>query len=77
MDPTEIDEQGRHLQYLLQKESFNSERKSLMENKSVERSSHFASFSPFVGSKGLIRSAGRIKRLVEVNFDVRQPIVLD
>ena len=77
IDPTELDEAERHLQYLVQGESFTSERKDLLENKHVKRSSRIAPFSPFVGPNGLIRSAGRIKRLVEINFAVKHPIVLD
>ena len=56
---------------------FNAERKDLRENKSVKRSSRIAPFSPFIGPNRLIRSAGRIKRLVEIDFGVRHPIVLD
>ena len=51
--------------------------KDLPENKTVKRSSRIAPFSPFIGPNRLIRSAGRIKRLVEVDFDVQQPIILD
>ena len=76
-DPTELDEAERHLQYLVQGESFNAERKDLLGNKPVKRSSRIAPFSPFIGPNRLIRSAGRIKRLVEVDFDVKHPIVLD
>ena len=36
-----------------------------------------APFSPFIGPNRLIRSVGRIKRLVAVDFDVKHPIVLD
>ena len=77
IDPTELDEAERHLQYLVQGESFNAERKNLLENKSVKRNSRIAPISPFIGPNSLIRSAGRIKRLVEVDFDVKHPIVLD
>ena len=76
-DPTELDEAELHLQYLVQGASFNPERKDLLENKPVKRCSRIASFSPFIGPNRLIRSAGRIKRLVEVDFDVKHPIVLD
>ena len=41
------------------------------------RSNRIAPFSPFIGPNRLIRSAGRIKRLVEVDFDVKHPISLD
>ena len=63
IDPTELDEAERHLQYLVQGESFNAERKDLLENKPVKRSSRIAPFSPFIGPNRLIRSAGRITRL--------------
>ena len=42
IDPTELDEAERHLQYLVQGESFNAEKKDLLENKPVKRSSHIA-----------------------------------
>ena len=58
-------------------ESFNAERKDLLKSKSVKRSSRIAPFSPFIGPSRLIQSAGSIKRLVEVEFDVKHPIVLD
>ena len=77
IDPTELDEAERHLQYLVQGESFNAERKDLFENKPIKRSSRIAPFSPFTGPNSLIRSVGRIKRLVEVDFDVKHPIALD
>ena len=76
LDTTELDEAERHLQYLLQGDSSNAERKDL-ENKPVKRSSRIAPFSPLIGSNRLIRLAGRIKRLVEVDFDVKHPIILD
>ena len=77
VNPTELDEDERHLQYLVQGESFNIERKDLLENKPVKRSSYIAPFSPFIGPNGLNRSADRIKQLVEVDIDVKHPIVLD
>ena len=65
-DPTELDEAERHLQYLVKGESFASERKDLLDNKSVKRSSRIAPHSPFISPNGLIRSSGRIKRLMVV-----------
>ena len=76
IDCTELDEAERHLQYLVPGESFNAERKDLHESKPVKRSSRFAQFSPFIGPNRLIRSAGRVKQLVEVDFDAEHPIVL-
>ena len=34
-------------------------------------------FTPFIGPHGLIRSFGRLRRLVEIDFDTKHPIVLD
>ena len=76
-DPTELDEAERHLQYLVQGESFATERKDLLDNKSVKRSSRIAPHSPFIIPNGLIRSSGRIKWLIEVGFNVKYPIILD
>ena len=76
-DPTDLEEAERHFQYLVQEESFNAERKDLLKNKPVKRSSRIAPFSQFIRPNRLIWSAGRIKRLVEVDFDVKHPIVLD
>ena len=77
IDPTELDGAERHLQYLDQEESLNAERKDLLVDKSVKRISRIVPFSPFIGPDDLIRSADGIKRLVEVDFDVKHPIVLD
>ena len=76
-DPVELDEAERHLQYLVQGESFNIERKDLLDNKSFKKSSRIAQFTPFIGPHGLIRSSGRIRRLVKIDFDTKHPIVLD
>ena len=77
IDPTELGEAERHLQYLVQWENFPCERKGLLENKSVKQISHISPFSPLSGPNGLIQPADRIKWLVEVDFDVIHPIVLD
>ena len=76
-DPTELDEAERHLQYLVQGESFETVRKDLLDNISVKRSSRTAAHSPFISPNGLIRSWGSIKRLIEVGFNVEYPIILD
>ena len=59
-DPVELDEAERHLQYLVQGESFNTERKDLLDNNSVKKSSRIPQFTPFIGPHGLIRSSGRL-----------------
>ena len=76
-DPTELDEAERHLQYLVQGESFETERKDLLDNKFVKRGSRIAPHSPFTSPNRLIRSSGRMKRLIEVGFNVKYPIILD
>ena len=76
-DPVEHDEAERHLQCLIQGESFNTEKRDLLDNKSARRSSRIAQFTPFIGPPGLIRSSGRLRRLVEIDFDTKHPIVLD
>ena len=75
--PTELDEAERHLQYLVQGESFETERKDLLDIIFDKRSSRIAPHSPFISPNGLIRSSGRIKRLIEVGFNVKYPIILD
>ena len=76
-DPVDLEEAERHLQYLVQGESFNTERKDLLDNKSVKKRSRIAQFTAFIGPHGLIRSSGRLRRLVEIEFDNKHPIVLD
>ena len=61
-DPTDFDEPERHLQYLVQGEFSETERKDLLDNQSVKRSSRIAPHSSFLSPNGLIRSSGRIKR---------------
>ena len=56
-DPVKLDEAERHLQYLVQKDSFNNEKRDLLDQKSVERSSRIAQFTPFIGPHGLIHSS--------------------
>ena len=76
-DPVGLDESERQLQYLAQGEGFNTERRDLLDNKSVKRSSRIAQFTPFFGPHGLIRFSVRLRRLVEIDFDTKHPIVLD
>ena len=76
-DHFDLDEAEPQLQYLVQVESFNSERKDLLENKFVKRICSIAQFSPFVRPNGLILLTGRIKSLVKADFDLKFPIVPD
>ena len=76
-DSVELGEAERHLQYLVQGESFNTERRDLLDNKSVNRCSRIAQFTPFIGPHALFRSSGRLRRLVEIDFDTKHSTVLD
>ena len=76
-DPTELDEAERHLQYLVQGESFITERRGLLDNKSVKQSSRIDPHSPFLSPNGHIGSSDRIKQLVDVWFNEKYPIILD
>ena len=58
---TELEEAEHHLQYLVQAESFETERKDLLDNISVKQSSRIAQHSPLLISNAQIRSSGCIK----------------
>ena len=77
VDLVELDEAELDLQYLVQVESFITERKDLLDNKFVKRSSRIAQFTPFIGPHCLICSSGQLRRLVEVDSNTMHPIVLD
>ena len=76
-DPIKLDEAERHPKYLVQGESFEIEKKDLLDNKSVKRSSRIAPHSPCLSANGLIPSSGSIKRIMEVGFNVSYPIIID
>ena len=61
----------------MQSESFPVEQKLLFDDKQINKKSRIAPFSPFIGPNTLIRSTGRLKRLVEGDYDLKQPIILD
>ena len=60
-----------------QKESFEAEYLLLSCNKTVKKSSRIAQFAPFMGPAFLIRSKGRIRHLVETEYDTKHPIIFD
>ena len=76
-DPTELDIPESKLIHLAQMESFPVELKTLTAGKPIKNSSKIATYSPFIGPAGIIRSAGRIVRLVNTEFDTKHPIILD
>ena len=66
-----LGEAERRLQYLVQVESFETEREDLFHKKSGKQSSRIAPYSPFLSPNGLICSSGRIKRLIDFGFNVK------
>ena len=72
-DPTELDEADCLLQYLVPGESFEAERKDLLDIKFVKRSGRIAPHSPFISPKWLILSSGHIK--YPIILDARHPFV--
>ena len=63
--------------YLSQGETFPSELKLLRASKIITRNSRIAKYLPFIGPAGILRSTGRISRLVNSDFDSKHPIILD
>ena len=58
-------------------ESFPVELKTLNADKPLKNSSKVATYSPFIGPAGVIRSTGRIVRLVNTKFDTKHSILLN
>ena len=76
-DPIELETAKQRLLLISQKESFEAEYFFLSCNKTVKKSSRIAQYAPFMGPAFLIRSLGRIRRLVETEYDTKHPIILD
>ena len=76
-DPSEMDIAEQKLIYLSQGEAFPSELRLLRAGKVITRNSRIAKYSPFIGPAGILRSTGRISRLVNSDFDSKHPIILD
>ena len=76
-DPSELDIAEQKLIYLAQSESFPAEVKILQSDKLITKKSRIAKYSPFIGPAGILRSTGRISRLVDTDFDSKHPIILD
>ena len=76
-DPSELENAQMKLFYLAQLESFPIEKKLLLKNFPLSRSSKLLQFSPFVGPNGLLRATGRTKQLDVSSFDAKHPVLLD
>ena len=77
VDLEELSAAEQKLQLIIQSESFPIERQQLAQEKQINMKSRIAVYSPFIGPGGLLRSTGRIKRLAEIDFDLKHPIILD
>ena len=76
-DPSQLDIAEQKLIYLAQSESFPAEVKIIQSDKLITKKSRIAKYSPFIGPAGILRSTGRISRLVDTDFDSKHPIILD
>ena len=76
-DPTEIDIAESKLIHLAQMKYFPVELKTLTAGKPIKSTSKIVTYSPFIGPAGIIRSTGRIVRLVNTEFDTKRPLLLD
>ena len=72
-----MDIAGQKPMYLSHVETFPSELKLLKSGKVITRNSRIAKYLPFIGPAGILRSTGRISRLVNSDFDSKPPIILD
>ena len=78
-DPVELETAKQRLLLISQKESFEAEYLLLSCDKTFKKSSRsrIAQYALFMGPAFLIRSTGRIRRLVETEYDTKHPIILD
>ena len=78
-NPDELRVAEATLQFLMQSEYFPVEQKLFSDGKQINKKSRMVPFSPFIviGPNTWIRSTGRLKRLVEADYDLKHPIILD
>ena len=76
-DPTELDIAESKLIHLSQMESFPVELKTVTASNPFKNNIKIVTYSPFTGPVGFIRSTRRIVRLVNTEFDIKQPTILD
>ena len=68
-DPVELETANQRLLLISQKESFEAEYLLLSRDKTVKKSSRITQYATFMGPAFLIHSTGRIRRLVETEYD--------
>ena len=76
-DPQELESAQCRLFYLVQHESFLTEKKSLLKGSSLNSTSKIFQVSPFTGPQGLLRVTGPTKQLEVSNFEANHTVLLD
>ena len=74
---SELEKAQTKLFYLAQSESFPIEKKLLLKNSPLSKSSKLLQLSPFVGPNGLLRATGRTNQLDVSSCDAKHPVLLD
>ena len=77
VDYSELSLAESKLLSMAQRETFHLEMKNLSEGKQLHPKSRIRAYPPFISASGLMRSTGRVKRLSEITYDVKHPIILD
>ena len=77
IDPAEFVRAEVKLLALVQQDCFADEYRALKRGETVSKTSKTRNFTPFLGSDGLMRCTGRLRRLSEAEFGMKHPIILD
>ena len=77
-DPAELENAEKRLLYLSQMESFPDDISEITSKKSVKSGKlRLPSYSSFLGSDNLLSSQSRLRRLADVSYDLKHPVLLD
>lgn len=71
----EIDLAKLKMIYLIQREEFSDEIKTLMNNKAIPQVSKLSKSDPFIDDKGLLRIKGRLK-FSDLDYDTKHPVII-
>ena len=74
-DPSELENAEKKLFYLSQVDSFPNDLLAAKGHKSGKLRP--LSYSPFIGPDNLLRSQSRLRRLSDVGYDTKHPVILD
>ena len=77
IEPAEFDRAEVKLLVLVQQDCFADEYRALQRGQTVSKTSKTRNLTPFLGSDGLMRCTGRLRRLSEAEFHMKHPIILD